>query len=133
MLTLAAVLLAVVTAFAVVLLPLGRTETVTFTGDGPATVETSHTSLLDSDGPGALAVALMPAVIAALPLPARSRGARRQALVISAVLLGGFVVLASASIGLAYLPTLMVIIAALVSARKHRALLPQVASVAPSL
>lgn len=116
-LPLAAVLLSVATASLVVLLPLGTSQTTTAVanGDGSATIEstTSSTSLLDSEGRGVLAVALVPAVISAGPLLTRSVAARRRALLISTVLLGGFVVLGALSIGLAYFPTLLVLVAAM--------------------
>lgn len=98
--------LALLAAVAAAFLPLQHTV-VSQSGPGPLQtleLEVAFRSLLQTEGISILLAAGIPVLIALVPVSfAASRHARR-AEVISAVLLGGFVVVAGFSIGLFYLP-----------------------------
>ncbi|MEP7054996.1 MAG: hypothetical protein ABI912_07080 [Actinomycetota bacterium] len=111
-----AVALAIVTAPAVVLLPLGRLETCTATGTAPATGSTTKTSggcttstttLLASEGYGAALAAGIPVLFAAGAL-APQRGVR----IAAAALLSVFCLLAGFSIGLFFVPSAVLVVIA---------------------
>ena len=77
-------------------------------GEPPvATSSLGRETLLGVNGPGAATILLIPVLLAALPLIPRRPGSRRALSAIGALLLGIFVVLASASIGLFYAPALV--------------------------
>lgn len=98
------------------LLPVQQTQ-ISQSGPGKHTLmlEYAHRSLLQTEGLSILVAAGLPVLVALLPLAfAGSRHARR-AEIVSAVLLGIFVVVAGFSIGLFYLPAAL---AAVVVARR---------------
>lgn len=74
----------------------------------------SHPTLLETVGPSVFVPLLIPVVLTALPLLVRGRG-RTPVSVATAVALGVFVVLGSASIGWFYIPALAAAVAAVVA------------------
>lgn len=124
----AAAFVAIITAAVVTLLPVasrGRESAVT-NPDGTSVVESteSKTSLLSSEGSVVLIIALIPAAVVAMPLIARTPKVERRTRVASIVVIGVLVVLGAASIGLAFIPTLLAMVVALVATRPELALPP---------
>lgn len=98
--------LALVAAVAAVFLPLQQTV-VSQSGPGPLQtleLEYSSRSLLQTEGASVLVAAGLPVLVALMPLVFGAGRHARRAEIVSAVLLGGFVVVAGFSIGLFYLP-----------------------------
>lgn len=108
--------LAVVAAVAAVFAPLQQTVA-SQSGPGPQTLELEYArrSLLQTEGVSVLLAAGLPVLVALVPLVFGAGRQARRAAVVSAVLLGGFVVVAGFSIGLFYLPAAL---AAIVVARR---------------
>jgi hypothetical protein len=105
-------LLAVVTAVALLVVPTGREESVSVGSSGDMTRSSRSTTLVQSDRWGALVPLAIPVVLAGVP-PAFRRSRRRGvALAAASVLLLAFVVLSAASIGLFYLPVVGAMVAA---------------------
>ena len=97
-------LLAVVTAVALLVVPTGREESVSVGFSGEMTHSSWSTTLVQSDGWGALVPLAIPVVLAGVPPAFRRSRWRGVALAAASVLLLAFVVLSAASIGLFYLP-----------------------------
>lgn len=109
-LVLVSLLLALAAALALALLPLVSLQRPSLPGEPPG--ETRHATLLAWEGPGILLALLVPVLVAAVPLAlgrTRWRGASRA---IAAVLLSAGVLVGIASIGLFYLPSAVVMVAA---------------------
>jgi len=108
--------LAVVAAVAAVFLPLQQ-SVVSQSGPGPSqTLELEYDrSLLQTEGASVLIAAGLPVLVALMPLVFGAGRHGRRTEIVSAVLLGVFVVAAGFSIGLFYLPAAL---AATVVARR---------------
>jgi hypothetical protein len=65
-----------------------------------------HATLAEVNGPGTYFLLTIPVVVAGLPLLVRSRAVR----ILSAVLITGWVLVASASIGLFYIPSAVMMV-----------------------
>ncbi|MFN2589562.1 MAG: hypothetical protein ABR518_02190 [Actinomycetota bacterium] len=102
--------LALAAALVLLLAPLGTQVSAVPAGSG-ARSEVAHTSLLAHDGWDVAIPLSIPVVIAAVPLVWR----RRLARIISAVLLGGFVVVGMASFGLFFAPAWVAMVVGAVS------------------
>ncbi|HEU4642597.1 MAG TPA: hypothetical protein VFS44_09090 [Gemmatimonadaceae bacterium] len=82
----------------------------------PTRVEATGTAtLLAVNGPRALIALLLPVLLTALPLLARRPATRRRLAGAAAVLLGVFVLLGAASVGLFYLPAALALVLAAVA------------------
>jgi hypothetical protein len=116
--------LAVVAAFAVLFLPLGRSATVGPVAPGepaPLEEEVRSTNLLAEEGPMVVALAAFPVLLAAIPVVGeRFRPGSRGLRVVAAVFLWMFVAVGLASIGWFYLPSAIAMTVAAV-ARLRRA------------
>lgn len=109
--------LAVLAALAAVFLPVQHTV-ISRSGPGPLhfpVLETGYRSLLQTEGASILLPAGLPVLIALLPLAFAGTRHARRAEILSAALLGVFVVIAGFSIGLFYLPAAL---AAILVARR---------------
>ena len=109
--------LALLAAVAAVCLPLQH-SVVSQSGPGPLQtmeLETAYRSLLQTEGVSVLVAAGLPVLVALVPLAFAAGRHARRAEIVSAVVLGGFVVVAGFSIGLFYLPAALA--AALVARR----------------
>ena len=109
--------LAVVAAVAAVFLPLQQ-SVVSQSGPGPLQtleLEYAQRSLWQTEGASVLVAAGLPVLVAVMPLVFVAGRQGRRVEIVSAVLLGVFVVLAGFSIGLFYLPAAL---AAIVVARR---------------
>ncbi len=109
---LAAVALAALTATGVALLPLSTS--VSENGVTGETV-TTHPSLLDNEGPGLIIILLVPVALVALPLLIRNERAARVTRIAIVVVLLVLVILGALSIGIFFVPTLVMMIASLVT------------------
>jgi hypothetical protein len=109
--------MAAATAAFVYLAPMVSTmsDTMSMRPDGtPAhAVLRGTTSLRASQGSSILIPILIPVLLAALPLAGRDPKSRQAYGILSAALLGVFILLGSMSIGMFYVPTLLALIAAL--------------------
>jgi hypothetical protein len=105
-------LLAVVTAVALLVVPTGREESVLIGSSGEMTRSSRSTTLVQSDGWGALIPLAIPVVLAGVPPAFRRSRWRGVVLAAASVLLLAFVVLSAASIGLFYLPVAGAMVAA---------------------
>jgi hypothetical protein len=105
-------LLAVVTAVALLVVPTGREELVSVGSSGEMTRSSRSTTLVQSDGWSALVPLAIPVVLAGVPPAFRRSRWRGVALAAASVLLLAFVVLSAASIGLFYLPVAGAMVAA---------------------
>ncbi|MEP7047823.1 MAG: hypothetical protein ABI949_14135 [Ilumatobacteraceae bacterium] len=103
---LAAAAIAVFTGLAAVLLPLGSSVNV----DSSGVATTTRMSLLTSEGPSVLFIVTVPVVLVAVPLFLRSGRAAYRARIVSVVLLTVLALLGAMSIGLFFVPTLIVMI-----------------------
>lgn len=109
------VALVLVVAAGVILLVVPTYMTVTSSSDGPEV--TSSQTMLAVVGPWLFVVLLAPVLFAALPLFARGR-AWAVLSVVSAILLGGFVLLSLLTIGIFFVPgAVLSVIAACLPAR----------------
>jgi hypothetical protein len=104
-------LLAVVTAVALLMVPTGREESISVGSSGEMTRSSRSTTLVQSDGWSALVPLAIPVVLAGVPPAFRRSRWRGVALAAASVLLA-FVVLSAASIGLFYLPVAGAMVAA---------------------
>jgi hypothetical protein len=101
-----ALILALVAAVAVLFLPLGRAVTSGPVAPGSLRPQESSTTLLDEEGPLAVALVAFPVLVAAVPMVGeRLRPGSRALRVVSAVALWLFVVVALASIGWFFAPS----------------------------
>ena len=105
-------LLAVVTAVALLMVPTGREESISVGSSGEMTRSSRSTTLVQSDGWSALVPLAIPVVLAGVPPAFRRSRWPGVALAAASVLLLAFVVLSAASIGLFYLPMAGVMVAA---------------------
>ena len=106
-----AVAVASLTALGVALLPFGTSSSTDVNG-----VETtSSLSLLSNEGPSVLLVLALPVFLVAIPLLLRGDTAVQRARVSIAGLLGILVVLGAASIGVFFVPTLILMIMSIVA------------------
>jgi hypothetical protein len=105
-------LLAVVTAVALLAVPTGREESVSVSSSGETTRSSRSTTLVQSDGWDALVPLAIPVVLAGVPPAFRRSRWRGVALPAASGLLLAFVVLSAASIGLFYLPVAGAMVAA---------------------
>jgi hypothetical protein len=105
-------LLAVVTAVALLVVPTGREESVSVGSSGEMTRSSRSTTLVQSDGWGALVPLAIPVLLAGVPPVFRRSRWGGVALAAAGVLLLAFVVLSAASIGLFYLPVAGAMVAA---------------------
>ncbi len=110
-------LLAVVTAVALLVVPTGREESVSVSSSGETTRSSRSTTLVQSDGWGALVPLAIPVLLAGVPPAFRRSRWRGVALAAASVLLLAFVVLSAASIGLFYLPVAGTMVAAAIRGR----------------
>ena len=108
-------LLAVVTAVALLVVPTGREESVSVGSSGEMTRSSRLTTLVQPDGWGALVPLAIPVVLAGVPPASRRSRWRGVALAAASVLLLAFVVLSAASIGLFYLPVAGAMVAAAIT------------------
>lgn len=122
--------LAAIAALIVLFAPLGESVSavaevsVGSETSGQMTTSSSSQSLLESEGPGVIPIALIPMIVSLLPLLAlRARSYLfSRSLGVATVLLGLFVVATGFSIGLLYIPALAALGAAVLtlsSARRH--------------
>ena len=103
-LPLVTLLVALATAAVLAVVPTSRSETCTSTSERPEVVcETSTSTLLEHEGTSVLAVLLVPAALATIGVARPSPAVRRGV----AVALTVCVVLAAASVGLFFLPTVL--------------------------
>ena len=105
-------LLAVVTAVALLMVPTGREESISVGSSGEMTRSSRSTTLVQSDGWSALVPLAIPVVLAGVPPAFRRSRWRGVALAAASVHLLAFVVLSAASSGLFYLPMAGVMVAA---------------------
>jgi hypothetical protein len=105
-------LLAVVTAVALLMVPTGREESISVGSSGEMTRSSRSTTLVQSDGWSALVPLAIPVVLAGVPPAFRRSRWRGVALAAASVLLLAFVVLSAASIGLFDLPVAGAMVAA---------------------
>ncbi len=103
---LAAVVVAALTAAGAAWLPTG-TSTMT---DSSGVVTTSHTSLVGNEGAGVLVVLVIPLLVVGAPLLLRGSSKVRVARQVVVGLLVVMVVLGALSIGVFFLPTLVLMI-----------------------
>jgi hypothetical protein len=94
---------ALVTTSVLALAPVQITRSCQVSSHGPMECSASRGSLLASEGAGVLAVLAVPVVVSLLPMVLRSRRWRLGA----ALLLTAAVVLAAASVGIFFLPTVL--------------------------
>ena len=96
--------------------PMYATETTSYSIGGSAppapTTHSGTTSLLAVEGRGAYVRALLPVVVALVPLLLPSRAARRTGLVVATILLLVYALLGAASIGLWYMPAVVALVVA---------------------
>lgn len=117
---LAGVLLAGAAAAGLAIVPSGvSTSTTTLPGGGSETM-TERRTLLETEGWGVVPLLAGPPALLALAW-AVPRRARRTAMTVSAVLVGGFAVLGAASIGLFYAPAAAFASASVVASGRRRA------------
>ncbi|MEZ5246063.1 MAG: hypothetical protein R2707_13270 [Acidimicrobiales bacterium] len=82
-------------------------------GAGPEVVsESTRRSLLETEGARIVAIALVPALVAAVPMLCRPAGVRRKARLVASLVLGVVAVLGAASVGLFVVPTLIMMVVA---------------------
>lgn len=108
----AAVLLSAAVSTALLLLPSGTSITVSEDG----TAQTTRETLLENQGWTVIPVFVAPVLISAAPWLAPVR-LRRGATVVSAIVLTAGVALAIASVGLFYLPSVVLLVVAAIRAR----------------
>jgi hypothetical protein len=104
-----AVVLAVLTGFGALLLPLGTRSSAEANG----VERTTRVSLWSNEGPSVLIVVAIPVLLVALPLICRGATASYRSRVVIVVLLSVLVVLGAMSIGLFFIPTLIAMIASM--------------------
>jgi hypothetical protein len=120
-------ILAIVAAGAVLFLPLGRAVTTQPAEPGKrAPEQVSSTTLLEEEGPRAVALVAFPVLVAAVPMVGdRLRPGSRVLRVVAAVALWLFVVVGLASIGWFFAPSAIAMTLAALS-RSRRAIEPQI-------
>ena len=114
--SLAALALAVVTAACLAFLPANSTSSCVASSVGAPHCTASRTSLLTSEGPSVLVVLSVPAALLLLAAVVR----RRWAATAVAVLLSAGVLLGAASIGLFFVPTLVLAWVAAASSQERK-------------
>jgi hypothetical protein len=105
---------AVLTAVVVAVAPVVSTSTCSATSPGPAQCSSGSETLLANEGAGVLGILAVPALVALVPLLVPSRRAAKA----SAVVLTAAVFVASASVGVFFVPTLVLAWAAVVAGRR---------------
>jgi hypothetical protein len=92
--------------------PVTSSESVSSTSTGEVIVESSHESLVDSEGASVVLVLAVPVVLVALAVVAQSTRWRRAARIVSGSLLLLGCLLGAMSIGLPYLPAAIALLLA---------------------
>jgi hypothetical protein len=116
---LAAAVLTATVSLLLLVLPLFETQTEQADGSGlPATVSSERESVLERRDWGVAAALAVPVLVAAAPLPVRRR--RAPVATAAAVVLGVGVVLGAASVGLFYLPSVVLLVVAAVRSSRSR-------------
>ncbi|HSF27316.1 MAG TPA: hypothetical protein VLC50_07350 [Actinomycetes bacterium] len=108
--------LAATASLVLAFVPMGTSESVTVSNDGPVSRTVASTTMLQTEGPSVLVALALPVLLAALPVLVPPRY-RLVVAVPSAVLLGVFVFLAMFSVGIFFLPAF---IASVVAAARLR-------------
>lgn len=115
-----ALVLAVAAALLLAIAPTGSSESVTTDSTGTVTESVSHTTLVQSQGPGVLIVLAIPVVLTLAPLLVPPR-LRRTVGLVCAVLLAALVILGALTIGIWFMPALIATLVASLGRRPTEA------------
>jgi hypothetical protein len=111
-LLLTAFALMVAASLYLLLAPTGTSESSTTTSDGTVVTETTHETLVESQGAGVVALLLIPPAIAAVPILAEQRRERPGVRIAVTTVMLVLCFLALLSIGIFYLPGTLALAAA---------------------